>query len=193
MNHKRILKWEIIGFFIISLVGSAFHFCYEWSGYFKPLALFCAVNESVWEHVKMGFWPAAFYAIAEYFAFGKNKKNFIAAKTAALYMLPIIIITVYYLLEAILGKHAVWIDITLFIAAILISQWFSYKIIISYRDYSRYRGLSYILLLLIVIAFSLFTFFPPHLELFRDPPTGGYGILPAKKQHLYVLHYTIYI
>jgi hypothetical protein len=181
LNHKRILKWEIIGFFIISLVGSAFHFCYEWSGFFKPLALFCAVNESVWEHVKMGFWPAVFYAIAEFFAFGKYKKNFLAAKTGALYMIPIIIIVVYYLLEAILGKHAVWIDITLFIAAILISQRFSYKVITSYKDYRRYNVLSYILLILIVIAFSLFTFFPPHMELFKDPPTGAYGIISEKK------------
>lgn len=181
MDSKRILKWEIIGFFIISLVGSAFHFCFEWSGYFKPLALFCAVNESVWEHVKMGFWPAAFYAIIEFFAFGKTKKNFIIAKTGAFYIIPIVIIAVYYLLEATIGKHTFWIDIALFVVTIFISQWFSYKTIISHNDYSGYRVLSYVLLLLIITAFSLFTFFPPNLELFKDPATGGYGIIPAKK------------
>lgn len=181
MNSKTILKWEILGFFIISLVGSAFHFCYEWSGYFKPLALICAVNESVWEHVKMGFWPALFYAIVEYFAFGKTRKNFWIAKIGALYIIPIVIIVVYYLLEATIGKHAVWIDIVLFILSILISQWFSYKTITSHKDYSNLKAPSYVLLLLIIAAFSLFTFFPPHLELFRDPPTGAYGIIPAKK------------
>lgn len=181
MNSNRILKWEIIGFFLITLVGSAFHFCYEWSGYFKPLALFCAVNESVWEHIKMGFWPAVFYSIAEYFAFGKSKKNFLIAKTGAFYIIPIVIIVVYYLLEATMGHHAVWIDITLFVVSILISQWFSYTIITSSNDYSNLKVPSYILLLLILTAFSLFTFFPPHLELFRDPPTGTYGIIPAKK------------
>ena len=181
MNSKSILKWEIIGFFIISLVGSAFHFCFEWSGYFKPLALFCAVNESVWEHLKMGFWPALFYATAEYFAFGKTKKNFWIAKTGALYIIPIVIIGVYYLLEATVGEHIFWIDIALFIAAIFLSQWFSYKTITSHKDYSNLKTPSYVLLLLIFTAFSLFTFFPPNMELFRDPATGAYGIIPTKK------------
>ncbi|MDF2591595.1 MAG: hypothetical protein K0S75_1061 [Clostridia bacterium] len=181
MNSRKVLKWEIAGFFIISLVGSAFHFCFEWSGYFKPLALFCAVNESVWEHVKMGFWPAAFFAIIEYFAYGKVKKNFIIAKTAALYMIPLVIISVYYLLEATIGKHSVWIDIALFIVAILISQWISYKVTTSYKDYSGYKILSFVFLLIIIAAFSLFTFYPPTMELFKDPATGGYGIIPIKK------------
>lgn len=181
MNNKSILKWEIVGFFIISLIGSAFHFCFEWSGYFKPLALFCAVNESVWEHLKMGFWPAVFYAIVEFFTFGKIRKNFLIAKTSAFYIIPIVIIVVYYLLEATIGKHAVWIDIALFVFAILISQLFSYKIITSPRDYSGYKGISFLLIALILIAFSLFTFSPPHLELFRDPLTGTYGIIHLKR------------
>lgn len=176
MYNKKIFRWEIIGFFIIALVGSAFHFCYEWSGYYKPLALFCAVNESVWEHAKMGFWPAVFYALIEYFAFGRNKKNFLAAKTIALYIIPLTIILVFYLLEATIGKHSFWIDIALFIAAILISQWVSYKIITSFRDYSRYNGFFALLIILILVAFSLFTFFPPKLEMFKNPKTGGYGI-----------------
>jgi hypothetical protein len=81
------------------------------------------------------------------------------------------------LIETILGSHALWLDIALFIAAILVSQYFSYKIIISTTDYSKYSKISYFLLSIILIAFSIFTYFPPKLELFRDPPTGGYGIL----------------
>jgi hypothetical protein len=176
VNNKHILKWEIVGFFVIALVGSAFHFCYEWSGNLKFVALFCAVNESVWEHTKMGFWPAVFYAIIEYFAFGRTKKNFYIAKAGAFYIIPIVISIVYYLLEATLGKHSVWIDIALFIAAILISQWFSYKIITSYKNYSRFNALSIMFIVLIIAAFSLFTYYPPKLELFKNPQTGGYGI-----------------
>jgi hypothetical protein len=177
LDNKRVLKWEIIGFILITLIGTAFHFCFEWSGNFKPLALFFAVNESVWEHAKIGFWPAVFYSIIEYFTFGKSKKNFIFAKTVAFYTIPIVIIVVFYLIETILGSHALWLDIALFIAAILVSQYFSYKIIISTTDYSKYSKISYFVLSIILIAFSIFTYFPPKLELFRDPPTGGYGIL----------------
>lgn len=176
MNNKSILKWEIIGFFFIAILGSLFHFCYEWSGGLKPIAFFCAVNESVWEHTKMGFWPAVFFAIAEYFAFGRTKKNFLIAKTLAFYMIPIVIITVFYLIEAILAEHSFLLDIALFIAAIFISQWVSYKIITSTRDCSRLKNLSLALLIVILLAYSLFTFFPPKLELFKNPHTGGFGI-----------------
>lgn len=176
MNRKSIRKWEIAGFFIITLLGSALHFCYEWSGGFRPLALFCAVNESVWEHLKMGFWPALFFAMIEYFAFGKKNKNFWVAKTAALYTIPIIITSVFYLLKALMGKHAVWIDIALFIVSILISQYISYMTITSFRDYSKFSTAALILLVILTAAFSLFTFFPPKLDLFKNPQTGGYGI-----------------
>lgn len=176
MDKRKILKWEILGFFVITLIGTAFHFCFEWSGNFKPLALFCAVNESVWEHLKIGFWPAVFYAIAEYFAFGKNNKNFITAKTLAFYVIPIVITVVFYILEAAMDHHPLWMDIALFNLAILLSQIVSYKVLTSSKDYSKYNRISYILLLIIVAAFSLLTYFPPKLGLFMESRTGIYGI-----------------
>lgn len=179
MSKKGIVRWELLGFFFIALFGAAFHFCYEWSGSYKPLALFCAVNESVWEHLKMGFWPALFFAIAEYFVFGKKLKNFWVAKTLALYIMPILIVILYYSAKAILGDHSFWIDIAIFNIAIAVSQIISCRIITSYTDYGKYRTPAYIFLAILIAAFSLFTFFPPNLELFKDSNTGNYGI-PSK-------------
>ncbi|MDH5624342.1 MAG: DUF6512 family protein [Candidatus Bathyarchaeota archaeon] len=36
--------------------------------------------------------------------------------------------------------------------------------------------MSLVALVLLGVAFVLFTFYPPHLPLFRDPVTGEYGI-----------------
>ena len=48
-------KWLIIGLLSI-LAGSALHFLYDlWP---NPLtAVFAPVNESVWEHLKLLYWP----------------------------------------------------------------------------------------------------------------------------------------
>lgn len=179
MDNKRIFKIELVGFILITVVGSLLHFCFEWSGSYKPAALFCAVNESVWEHLKIGFWPAFFYALYEYFAFGRQKKNFWPAKTIALYLIPLTITVVFYLVEALTGSHYLWLDIGMFVAAIALSQYVSYKVTTSKKDYSKYKGISIVLLILIIAAFSLLTYFPPKLELFKNPQNGTYGI-PSK-------------
>lgn len=179
MNKRGILIREIIGFFLITIVGSLLHFCFEWSGFYKPAALFCAVNESVWEHLKMGFWPAFFYALYEYFSFGRRKKNFWVAKTAALYVIPLTITIVFYLVEALAGQHFLWLDIGMFVAAIALSQIVSYRIITGRKDYSAIKKISIALLVILTLAFCLFTYFPPQLDLFKNPHTGTYGI-PSK-------------
>lgn len=63
---ELLLKWELWGILAISIVGAILHFVFEWSGGWNPIGIIAAVNESVWEHFKIAFWPALFYGIAEY-------------------------------------------------------------------------------------------------------------------------------
>jgi len=48
--------------------------------------------------------------------------------------------------------------------------------LISKKDYTKYKMLAIVLLVLLPILFIVFTFYPPHIFLFQDPITGGYGI-----------------
>ena len=58
MNRKaKLLIWEIACIFWIAFAGALLHFAFELSDYWKPMAFIAAVNESVWEHQKMFFWP----------------------------------------------------------------------------------------------------------------------------------------
>ena len=52
MNSK-ILKWELYGILVLSLLGTVMHFVFDWSGQSAPVGAFAAVNESVWEHLKL--------------------------------------------------------------------------------------------------------------------------------------------
>ncbi|MGE5677850.1 MAG: DUF6512 family protein [Pseudomonadota bacterium] len=176
MNKKALLKWEAYGFLFITLAGSLMHFCFQWSGSFLPLALFCSVNESVWEHLKLGFWPAFFLAVFEYICWGRPLRNFIVAKTISLYMIPIVITAFFYGYTCILGRNYLFIDISCFVLAVLIAQYISYKLIISPKDYSRYSKTALKFLAALTLAFCLLTYFPPDLEPFLDPHTGKPGI-----------------
>lgn len=176
METKKILKWEVFGFLFIALAGSLLHFCFEWSGCFVPFALYCAVNESVWEHLKLGFWPGFFFALYEYAIWGKRVRNFIPAKVLALYILPISIIVLFYSYTSIIGTHILLLDIVIFIASVALAQYVSYKVMTLAKDYSAYEKTAIILLAVITLAFCLFTYFPPRMELFLDPRTGYPGI-----------------
>ncbi len=180
MNKRKVLLWEVVGFVFAVIAGSLLHFCFEWSGGFRPTAFLCAVNESVWEHLKLAFWPLILFSILEYFLWGKEHKNFWPAKAIAAYAAPIFIIVSFYTYTAILGTHNLIIDIAIFVLAVLISFWLSYKIITDNKDYSRYNALAILLIILAAVLFILFTYNPPRLDLFKDH-NGSYGI-PAKKQ-----------
>lgn len=175
--RKSIFVWESAGIFFIIILGSFLHFAFELSGNWKPLALIAAVNESVWEHLKLAFWPGFFYSLFELGRIRKSTNNFIAAKTASLYTMPIAIVVLFYSYTWILGEDLFIMDILIFIIAVIIGQLVSYKLLTSRKLPQIFDKLALVLLIIIILSFSLLTFYAPHLTIFRDPISGGYGII----------------
>jgi hypothetical protein len=175
--RKRILRWELGGIAFIVVLGSVLHFVFEWSGGAIPVAWIAAVNESVWEHLKLGFWPALVYAALEYSRFGKSANNFPFAKTLGIYLIPITIVVLYYAYTAILGYGLLAVDIAIFVVAVVVGQLVSYKLLTASPLPERLNRFAPIALVVLGILFVLFTFYPPQFPLFRDPVSGGYGII----------------
>lgn len=171
---NKIKKWEIWGAVFSVIVGSLFHFIYEWSGNNPIVAIFGAVNESTWEHLKMAFWPTLIFSIFEYLAIRKEINNSFLAIMIKLFSMPIIIVGLFYGWQALLHHNVIW-DISSFVFAIIIGYVISYKILISKKQYNL-ETISLILMIAGIIKFSLFTYFPPQSFLTKDPNTGSYGI-----------------
>ena len=53
----------IVGIIVICIIGTLLHFTYEWSHHKKIVALFSAVNESTWEHIKIAMTPTILWSI----------------------------------------------------------------------------------------------------------------------------------
>ena len=68
------------------------------------------------------------------------------------------------------------IDILTFVVAVIVGQLVSYKLLTYGKLPDMLNKISLVALILLGVAFMLFTFYPPHLPLFRDPVTGEYGI-----------------
>ena len=77
------LKKEMIkGILFVSIVGTLWHFVYEWSGQNPIVGLFFPVNESTWEHMKLLFFPMLLYTL---YAYKKLKDAFPCIPSALLY------------------------------------------------------------------------------------------------------------
>jgi hypothetical protein len=171
-SSKSTFFYESVGMVFIIILGSVLHFTFEWSGSQPIAGLFSAVNESVWEHMKLAFWPALLFAIIERPIVKETVNNFAFAKTIGIYLMVIIIPIVFYSYTAITGKSIFIIDISSFVAAVIIGQLSSYKLLMSRRLPGNLNKLSLIALVLLGLAFALFTFYPPQLPIFKDPLTG---------------------
>lgn len=51
---KKNIFWGIL---FINLFGILLHFLYDFSGKVLIVGIFAPINESVWEHLKLGFYP----------------------------------------------------------------------------------------------------------------------------------------
>jgi hypothetical protein len=170
------LKWELIGIAVISVLGSALHFAFEWSGNLAPVGVFAAVNESVFEHLKLTFWPTVLYAAVAYAALKNSVNNFLAAEAAAVYAMPVTIIILFYGYTAVTGTEILLVDIAIFIIAVAVGQLVGYRVLVMDRLAAWVPWTSSALALALAVIYGLFTFFPPHVPFFADPNSGAYGI-----------------
>ncbi|MDD5433613.1 MAG: DUF6512 family protein [Candidatus Pacebacteria bacterium] len=173
----RVLKFEILGIIFISVFGSLLHFAFNWLNRFWLAGAFSAVNESTWEHLKLAVVPAIIWLILESKVFKIKANNFLFAKTVGAYLIPVLIVLFFYSYKTILGYNLLAIDISIFVLAVIIGQLVSHKIMTLPEFSQRFNGLWLLLLAILLLTFMLFTFYPLHFFLFKDPISGGYGII----------------
>lgn len=178
---RKLLAWEIGGFIFIGLVGAALHFTFELSNFSNMVvAYFSAVNESTWEHLKMAFFPGLFFALVEYTYVRDVTRNYLIAKTASVLVMPLIIALGWHAYTPFTGRSIYRIDLLLFYVSVLVGQIVSYKLLTAPQMSARVNRVAQATMILLLVAFSTFTFFPPNIFLFEHfdlKDTGMYGIL----------------
>lgn len=148
MDKKLIRNYQIFSAFFTFILGTLLHFTYKLSGENRFVAIFSAVNESVWEHLKLLFFPMLITTIIGYIFF--------------------------YTYTGIIGKNIAIIDISSFFIATILGEFLSYLLIINSFECNSKTAV--IVLFVLFICFVIFTYFPPKLGIFKDPITGEYGI-----------------
>lgn len=106
-------KGWILVFVLATVFGTAMHFFYDWLP-LPVVGLFAPVNESVWEHLKMLFWP--FILSAVFLTQGaKDKHAAWSAFLAAALLQPLFVVAAFYTLKGALGVESLATDVALYV------------------------------------------------------------------------------
>lgn len=163
------------GFLFISIFGTILHFAYDWSKHDKYVSLLSAVNESVWEHMKLLVFPSLVWLLIEVPFIGDNQ-NFLTAKCISLMVMVILIPTLFYFFKYIFKKSILIIDILIFYVAVGLGQYLSYLILNTNELPNAFNYFSLIFLILIYGYFLIATVIPGNGEIYVDPNTKKKGI-----------------
>jgi len=176
--RSRVWLWNVGGFFFAAAVGTLLHFLYAWSGNASWTAAFSAVNESTWEHMKLLFFAVFLYTVIQLCTQGNCYSNFLAVRAVSVFAGVCLIPVLYYTYTGILGRQIPWVNITIFYVAALVLFRLDLRLLEQGRLGGRWLQVAGLLVLLgVALLFVYCTFAPPQLGLWRDPVTGGYGIV----------------
>lgn len=165
---KDMKLWQLVGFAFTSIAGTLLHFLYEWTGENKLAALFSGVNESTWEHMKLLFFPMFAFACVEYFFF-KDDKEFWCVKLRGIVSGLILIPTLFYTYNGVIGRSPDFINILIFFVSAAAAYYYETRLFEKDGRKCRSSKLSLFTLCLIALTFFLFTFYPPTIGLFAEP------------------------
>lgn len=164
-----------VGIVFICVVGTLLHFLYEASHHNKIVAIFAAVNESTWEHIKICMSATIIWSLFDGYVFGMNPNYFIA-KSLSILTIMILIPILFYTYTAFTKKSILAVDVICFYITVIVSQ-LVFKYIISINSLPfTYTYLSIILLAVEFASYMFLTFQPLNNFIFKDPISHKYGL-----------------
>ena len=161
MNQRTRI---ILRYLFVVLFGVFLHFAYELSGENPIVGLFAPINESVWEHLKLLFFPFLALTIWDLFTRHRNNPNFLPARTAGILSGLIFIVVAFYTITGVIGFPITWLDILLYLLSAAL-------VFLVERRLQCHRCLfsvttAIVILIILIVLFIVFTIAPPALGIF---------------------------
>ena len=172
---KFLSVWQIAGFVFTGTAGVLLHFLFDWTGGNIVVAPISAVNESIWEHIKLLFFPMLTFALIQNRNMGWVYPEFWCVKLIGILLSSALIPVLYYTVNGSLGQTPDWVNIAIFFVTAAIGyfiEWWLFK-----RGIVECKSpkLARLILLIVALVFVIWTFTPPRVPLFKDPITNTYG------------------
>ena len=156
-----------MGFIFTGAGGTLLHFLYDWTGQNPVVGAFSAVNESIWEHMKLLFFPMLVFSFIEYSRVGKEYANFWCVKLLGTVLGMLAIPALYYTYTGALGIQADWFNIAIFYIVAGLVYWFETKWLQQGKTRCSKPKAAMGMLLLFGVIFVMLTYCLPNLPMFQ--------------------------
>jgi hypothetical protein len=169
MKYKKskVLILELIGIPFLILLGLSVSFSYKAFNKNFAISFFSIVNTSLWEQLKISFFPIIFYSLIEKVFSVTNSDNFFTAKATSFICMSTFLSLSYFLL----GFRAINCElsdtITILLIGYSLSQALSLTILNLNKNYQYINLIAFLFLIIISILFFSFTVNPPNNWLFE--------------------------
>lgn len=177
---SSLKKWRFAGIITIISLGFLLHYVYPWTDASKIVGLFVPVNESVWEHLKLGYWSVVLFSIAEYLQLKNSVNNYYLAKLIGVLTLEITILLIFYGYTFIAGENIFLMDISSYVMGVVVCQHLTYNLFQLKQFPKFFDRISPVAFIAIGILFGVTTCYPPHAVIFMDNSTKTFGISKEK-------------
>ena len=177
---KSIFYWQVAGTIFTIALGVLLHFLFDMTNQNVIAALFSAVNESIWEHMKLLFYPMFLFALFESKFFEQEYEQFWCVKLKGILLGLLLIPVFYYTYTGALGVSADWVNIAIYVVTAMIAFLVETRMFQKDAQCILRAEVAFIVLCIIALVFTVFTFATPKIPLFKDPVTGSYGFYELK-------------
>ncbi|MBX7381974.1 hypothetical protein K4H51_09765, partial [Clostridium chauvoei] len=169
MNNEIIT----IGIVFSFILGTLLHFTYKIFNNNRFIGYFSAINESVWEHIKLSIFPILIFMLIIICFNYENINNLFFSLGFSLLLSLTLVPSIFYSYTYITKKPVLIIDISIFILAVIL-PFLLIKFITNLPPLPNFFEILGILLTtLIILSFFYFTYNPPNTKLFIQYTTKG--------------------
>ena len=176
----NLKTWKIAGIISIAIFGFLMHYLYNWSNGLTLVGLIAPVNESVWEHLKLGYWAVLLFAIIEYPQLRNQVHNYPVARFTGVLVLELTIVVIFYGYTLFTGENIIWIDIGAYLAGVILCQYVTHRLFKAPKLPVAVNRSGLAALISLGLLFAVLTYYPPHVPLFKDGNHQAYGIKKEK-------------
>ncbi len=134
------------------------------------VGVFAPVNESVFEHLKLVFWPAILYFFVLYLIKKSAPENGIVSLLMGIIAGMLTTVVLFYTYNGATGKNIDFINVIIYfiaIAVLIIVRNLFIKN--NFLNSKKAKWLAVLGFIIIAVLLAVFTFYPPNIPLFVSP------------------------
>ena len=191
-KKKKILWLEIAGFVFTLVAGTVMHFGLELTGFARSWAWLFPVNESPWEHLKLSFYPIVFWGLHQYAILQRSPalrpsapggvRNVWLARLLGAYVALMTTVVSWSLQYWLMRRSILAVDIAMMYGGLLASALLCWSLLSArpLRHPQRLSRCGFAGLALLLVCFSLFSYYVPRSRLWMDRKCQSFGIIEVQ-------------